>query len=183
MWLMISLDTVPAGIRPGHRITSGTRNAPSQLVFFSPERGHRAVGPAVHVRAVVGGVDDDRVLGDAELVQLVQDLADVPVVVDHRVVVVGLPPAGLARGLGGLVCVRKCMWVVLTHRKNGTCSACLRSMKSIAPSTISSSIVSIRLRVSGPVSSISCEPSALRGSAARRAARSSAEVRIALGSG
>ncbi len=61
----------------------------------------------------------------------------------------------------GLVWVRKCMWVVLTHRKNGTSSACLRSMKSMAPSMISSSIVSIRLRVSGPVSSMVWVPSAL----------------------
>ena len=53
------------------------------------------------------------------------------------------------------------MCVVLTHRKNGACSACLRSMKSTAPSTISSSIVSIRFRVSGPVSLIAVLPSAL----------------------
>ena len=57
--------------------------------------------------------------------------------------------------------VRKCMWVVLTHRKNGASSACLRSMKSSAPAMISSSIVSIRFVVSGPVSSIVCVPSAL----------------------
>ena len=36
---MISLDTVFAGIRPGQRITCGTRNAPSQLVFFSLRKG------------------------------------------------------------------------------------------------------------------------------------------------
>ena len=61
--------------------------------------------------------------------------------------------------LSGFTWVRKCMWVVLTHRKNGTSSACLRSMKSMAPSMISSSMVSIRFFVSGPVSSIVCVPS------------------------
>jgi hypothetical protein len=43
------------------------------------------------VRAVVAGVDDDGVLGDAELIQQVEQLAHVPVVVDHRVVVGRLP--------------------------------------------------------------------------------------------
>ena len=36
---MISLDTVPASILPGHRISSGIRNAPSQFVFFSLRNG------------------------------------------------------------------------------------------------------------------------------------------------
>ena len=36
---MISLDTTPAGMWPGQRMTSGMRNAPSQLVFFSLRNG------------------------------------------------------------------------------------------------------------------------------------------------
>ena len=36
---MISLDTLPALILPGQRIISGTRKAPSQLVFFSLRNG------------------------------------------------------------------------------------------------------------------------------------------------
>ena len=36
---MISLDTAPAAILPGHRTISGMRNAPSQLVFFSLRKG------------------------------------------------------------------------------------------------------------------------------------------------
>jgi hypothetical protein len=68
------------------------------------------------VRAVVGGIDDDRVVGEAELVQQIQQFAHVPVVVDHRVV------------------------------------------KSLAAATVSSSIVSIRFLVSGPVSSTRCLP-------------------------
>ena len=35
----ISLETTPAGILPGQRIISGTRNAPSQFVFFSLRNG------------------------------------------------------------------------------------------------------------------------------------------------
>jgi hypothetical protein len=38
-WPTISFDTTPAGIRPGHRIISGIRKAPSQLVFFSLRNG------------------------------------------------------------------------------------------------------------------------------------------------
>ena len=48
------------------------------------------------MRAVVGRVLDEGVLGDAELVEQVEHLADVLVVVDHRVVVRRLPAAGLA---------------------------------------------------------------------------------------
>ena len=55
------------------------------------------------MRPVVGAVHDDRVVGDAELVELVEQLADVPVVVDHRVVVLRLPPSGLAAALGLVV--------------------------------------------------------------------------------
>ncbi len=36
---MIPFETVPAGILPGQRITAGTRNAPSQFVFFSERNG------------------------------------------------------------------------------------------------------------------------------------------------
>ena len=35
----ISFETVPAAIFPGQRISSGTRNAPSQFVFFSLRNG------------------------------------------------------------------------------------------------------------------------------------------------
>ncbi len=39
VWLMISLETTPAGILPGQRTISGTRKAPSQLEFFSLRKG------------------------------------------------------------------------------------------------------------------------------------------------
>jgi hypothetical protein len=47
------------------------------------------------VRPVVGAVHHDRVLRDPEPVEQVEELADVPVVVEHRVVVRRLPAAGL----------------------------------------------------------------------------------------
>ncbi len=50
------------------------------------------------------------------------------------------------------------MCVVLIQTKNGVRALCLRWMKSTAPSTISSSIVSMRFFVSGPVSLTVCLP-------------------------
>ena len=51
------------------------------------------------MRSVVGAVDDDGVLGDAQLVETVKHGADILVVVDHRVVVLGLPRPGLTAAL------------------------------------------------------------------------------------
>ena len=52
-----------------------------------------------------------------------------------------------------------CMRVEFHHRKNGLPSACALSMKASASVVTSSSTVSIRSRVSGPVSSICWPPS------------------------
>ena len=60
--------------------------------------------------------------------------------------------------LSGLVCVRKCMWVKFTQTKNGLPALFCRWMKSTARSAMSSSIVSIRFLVSGPVSLMTCLP-------------------------
>ncbi len=60
--------------------------------------------------------------------------------------------------LSGLVCVNKCMCVVLSHTKNGLSALCWRWMKSLAAATNSSSQVSMRFMFSGPVSSIFCLP-------------------------
>ena len=48
--------------------------------------------------------------------------------------------------------------MVFIQTKNGVPAACWRRMKSLAASTVSSSIVSIRFLVSGPVSSMRCRP-------------------------
>jgi hypothetical protein len=74
------------------------RDAESALpvrVLLRPERCHASVRPRVHVHAVVGRVHDDRVLGEAQLVDGVEHPADELVVVDHRVVVGRLPPSRL----------------------------------------------------------------------------------------
>ena len=52
------------------------------------------------MRTVVGGVHDDGVLGDAELVEQIQQAADGVVVIQHRVVVARLPAPGAADALG-----------------------------------------------------------------------------------
>jgi len=38
-------------------------------VLLAAERCHRCIGPCIHVRAVVGGVEDDSVVGNAQLIQ------------------------------------------------------------------------------------------------------------------
>ena len=48
------------------------------------------------------------------------------------------------------------MRVALNQQKNGLLALALRSMKSIAAAEVSSSIVSMRFLVSGPVSSMLC---------------------------
>ena len=53
--------------------------------LLAPEGGVAAIGPGHHLGAVVGGVDDDGVLRDAEVVQLLQQLADMPVMLDHPI--------------------------------------------------------------------------------------------------
>ncbi len=58
----------------------------------------------------------------------------------------------------GLVCVRRCMWVVFIHTKNGVSACTWRRMKSTHASVVSSSMVSIRFLVNGPVSSMRCRP-------------------------
>jgi len=57
-----------------------------------------------------------------------------------------------------LVCVKQCMWVVFSHTNHGLPALFWRLMKSLAAATNSSSQVSIRFFVSGPVSSIFCLP-------------------------
>ena len=60
--------------------------------------------------------------------------------------------------LSGLVWVRKCMWVKFTQTKNGLPALACRSMNSTARSATSSSIVSMRFLVRGPVSVQTCLP-------------------------
>ncbi len=105
------------------------------------------------MRPVVGAVHDDGIVGDTQVIQLLQQGADALVVVDHDVVVFRLPAAGLTR-LSGLAWVRKCMCDVLNHTKKGLSALAWRSMYSVAAARTSSSMVSIRFLVNWPVSSM-----------------------------
>ena len=80
--------------RPPHHQRHAERAFPVR-VLLAAEGCHRRVRPGVHVGPVVGRVHHDRVLGDPEPVEQVEELADVPVVVEHRVVIGRLPAAGL----------------------------------------------------------------------------------------
>ena len=84
---------------PPHELRDAVGAFPTG-VLLAAELRRAGIGPRVAVRAVVGAVDDDRVVGDAELIDQVEDLAHVLVVVDHRVVVVALHHAGLTEALG-----------------------------------------------------------------------------------
>ncbi len=68
-------------------------------VLLAAERRHAGVGPGVHVRAVVGAVDDDRVRPRCRARRACRAVSDVLVVVDHRVVVGRLPAARLPDAL------------------------------------------------------------------------------------
>ena len=94
----ISLDTSPGLIWPGQRIIAGTRKAPSQLVSFSLRNGVVAAsGQENWFGPVVGCVDDDGVVGDAEIVERLEELADVTVMLDHAVGILVAGHAALAR--------------------------------------------------------------------------------------
>ena len=54
-------------------------------VLLASEGCHSAVRPGVHVNAVVGRVEHDGVVGDTELIEQFEKLADVHVVLDHAV--------------------------------------------------------------------------------------------------
>jgi hypothetical protein len=82
---------------PGQRISAGTRTAPSQPVSFSERKGDAP--PSGHWfshRAVVAGVNDNRVVGDLEIVELLEQFAHLPVMLGHAVGLrsqAGLPPS------------------------------------------------------------------------------------------
>ncbi len=61
-------------------------HAPAALpvgVFLTAERGGGCIRPSVVVRAIVGRIVDDRLVGDTEFIENFQELPDVHVVLDH----------------------------------------------------------------------------------------------------
>src|SRR6185436_16736541 len=62
-------------VRPAHE----TRHAPAAFptrVLLTAERSVSSVGPGVVLWTVVGGIHDDGVVGDAQVVELLEQLAD-----------------------------------------------------------------------------------------------------------
>ena len=67
---MMSLKIVPDAILFGQRIIAGTRNPPSQLVFFSLRKGgDSGVRPRIEVGAIIGAVQHNGVIGYAQVHQ------------------------------------------------------------------------------------------------------------------
>ena len=89
----------------------------------------------------------------------VEQVADDVVVVEHRVVVLRLPPPGPARALRLAVGAEVHVGGVEPHEERRVRPRAWRRMKSTAASRNSSSQVSIRFFVSGPVSSMRWVPS------------------------
>ena len=126
--IVVADDPVQNGARrdmswPTHHGRNPVRAFPVRVLLVAEGR-HARVGPTVHVRAVVRRVHDDRIVGDAQLVKGVQQVSDDVVVIEHRVVVLGLPPSGapdaLRLGVGPEVHVsgvkpdeERCLSVVL----------------------------------------------------------------------
>ena len=82
----ISLDTVPGLITPGQRIAHGTRQPPSQLVSFSPRNGVEPPSGQLMTSAPLSVEYITMVLSAMpELIELVEQFADVPVVLHHAV--------------------------------------------------------------------------------------------------
>jgi hypothetical protein len=100
------LDTIPALILPGQRnIARHPIGSFPIRIFFAAE--HSGIWPTVHVRAVVGPVHDEGVVGNAEVIQSPEDRADVLVMIDHGIVVRALEtprlPDALRLGMGAEV--------------------------------------------------------------------------------
>ena len=120
LWLTMPLSTVAGRDVPGpadHR-----RHPVGALpvgVLLVAERRHAGVRPAVHVRPVVGGVHDDRVVGEA-VARRGSRAPRRPARRGRHIVswYSDCQRPALPR-LPSLTWVRKCMWVVLSQTKNG----------------------------------------------------------------
>src|SRR6185312_13410635 len=154
----ISFETSPGLIRPGQRIIAGTRKAPSQLVSFSLRN------------CVVAASGHDHWLGplSVEYTTMVllamprssTALSNLPTSPSCSIMpsAYSLPGIPLWPIISGRTWVNTCIRVVFIQTKNGLPDLLCRLMYSMAAAVVSSSMVSIRLRVKGPVSSQLCLP-------------------------
>ena len=75
---------------PAHETGNAIGAFPVRVLLTAELRG-AGIGPGVVVRAVVGGILDDGVVGEAEVVDQLEQFADLHVVLDHAVAVFVLP--------------------------------------------------------------------------------------------
>src|SRR4029453_366631 len=85
----------PNVARPPHERWHAEGAFPVRYLLVA-ERGVAAVRPRVHVRAIVSGVDDNRIVRDIEIVERLEQFADVTVVLNHPIGVFVVDHATLA---------------------------------------------------------------------------------------
>ena len=126
-------STVPGLILPGQRTMHGTRKPPSHdRALGALERRHAAVRPGEHLGAVVGGEDDDGVVGLADVVEVLQDARRRcrPAAPCRPLPGRSWSCCSSSPGTSGDRNVQTCMRVVLCQTKNGLPSFLALSMKS-----------------------------------------------------
>ncbi len=84
--------------------------------LFAVEWRNTAIRPGCRLGTVVGAVYKNRVVSQAEVVELLQHLSDVAIVFDHAV---GIRPMPVLPCDSFFRCVQTCMRVLLYQRKNG----------------------------------------------------------------
>ena len=80
------------------------------------------------MRSIIGRIQDDRVAGDPQVVNGLEQLADVPVVFDHSIGILGLGGQPRRARRSAATCVRRCIRVLLYQQKNGLPAAVWRLM-------------------------------------------------------
>ncbi len=153
---MIPFETVPAGIMAGQRIIIGIRYAPSQLLFFSPRNGVMLPSGQEKTCAPLSVVKITIVF--SAIPRSSSHCSSWPTYPSSSTMPSAWEPRPVEPSVSGLRCVQMCMRVGQNQLKKGLPSFTDRSMKSSDAASSSSSIVSMRSVVRGPVSSITCRP-------------------------
>src|SRR5215470_14370460 len=83
---------------PAHHGWNPERPLPVGILFVS-EGSRGGIGPGVLVWPVVRTVKNKSVVGDAKLIKQRQKLAYILIVINHHVVILGLPPSCLEDAL------------------------------------------------------------------------------------
>lgn len=146
----ISLMIVPGLITPGQRMNAGTRKPPSHCVFFSPLNMVVPPSGQVNVSAPLSVEYMTMVL--ASRPSSVSLASTWPTWPSCSTMPSAYTPSPVLPSEAAFRCVKTCILVEFHQRKNGLSAFFARSMKSSAFAVTSSSIVSMRLRVRGPVS-------------------------------